>query len=259
MARIHPTAVVDGRARIADDAVVGPLSVIEAGVELESGVEIGPQVFVGGSTKVGARTRIYPFSVIGAEPQILAATDRDDCRLEIGEDNEIREFASIHVGSSGGGGLTRIGDHNLIQHSFHIAHDCKIGNHCVLAGQSGCSGHVVVEDYAVIGARSGVHQYVRVGESAFTAANTMVSKDVPPFCKVAGDRAHFVGVNRISLERRGFTPERIDVIKHAFHVLFKSQLLFEEACQRVEAECGESKEVAHLLSFLRSAKRGFVR
>ena len=258
MARIHPTAVVDGRAKIAADAVVGPLSVIEADVELESGVEVGPQVFIGGRTKIGARTRIYPFSVIGAVPQILAS-DRHGCRLEIGEDNEIREFASIHVGSPGGGGLTRIGDHNLIQNSFHIAHDCKIGNHCVLAGKSGCSGHVVIEDYAVIGARSGIHQYVRVGESAFTAANTMVSKDVPPFCKVAGDRAHFVGVNRISLERRGFTPERIDVIKHAFHVLFKSQLLFEEACQRVEAECGESKEVAHLLSFLRSAKRGFVR
>ena len=258
MARIHPTAVVDGQARIADDAVVGPLSVIEADVELESGVEVGPQVFIGGRTKIGARTRIYPFSVIGAVPQILAS-DRHGCRLEIGEDNEIREFASIHVGSPGGGGLTRIGDHNLIQSSFHIAHDCKIGNHCVLAGQSGCTGHVVIEDYAVIGAQSGIHQYVRVGESAFTAANTMVSKDVPPFCKVAGDRAHFVGINRINLERRGFAPERIDVIKHAFHVLFQSKLMFEEACQRVEAECSDSKEVAHLLSFLRSAKRGFVR
>lgn len=258
MARIHPTAVVDGRAKIADDASVGPLSVIEGEVELESGVEIGPQVCVSGRTRIGARTRIHPFSVIGAVPQILAS-DRDGGRLEIGEDNEIREFASIHVGSPGGGGLTSIGNHNLIQNNFHIAHDCRIGNHCVLAGQSGCSGHVLVEDHAVIGAKSGIHQFVRVGESAFTAANTMVSKDVPPFSKVAGDRARFVGVNRINLERRGFASERIAVIKHAFHVLFQSKLLFDEACARAEAECGDSKEVAHLLAFLRSAERGFVR
>jgi UDP-N-acetylglucosamine acyltransferase len=257
MAKIHPTAIVDSRAKIAADAAVGPLSVIDGEVELASGVEIGPQVYVTGSTRIGARTRIHPFSVIGAAPQILA--DRSGGRLEIGEDNEIREFASIHAGSPGGGGLTRIGNHNLIQNNFHVAHDCKIGNHCVLAGQSGMSGHVVVEDYAVIGAKSGVHQFVRVGESAFTAANTMVSKDVPPFAKVAGDRAHFVGVNRINLERRGFAPERIAVIKHAFHLLFQSRLRFEEACARVERECAGSKEVAHLLAFLRSAERGFVR
>jgi UDP-N-acetylglucosamine acyltransferase len=257
MARIHPTAIVDSRAKIADDAAVGPLSVVDGEVELAPGVEIGPQVYVTGKTRIGARTRIHPFSVIGAEPQILA--DRTGGRLEIGEDNEIREFASIHAGSPGGGGLTRIGDGNLIQNNFHIAHDCKIGNHCVLAGQSGMSGHVVVEDYAVIGAKSGIHQFVRVGESGFTAANTMVSMDVPPFAKVAGDRAHFVGVNRINLERRGFAPERIAVIKHAFHLLFQSRLRLEEACLRVEEECAGSKEVAHLLAFLRSAERGFVR
>lgn len=258
MARIHSTAIVDGRAKIADDASVGPLAVIDGEVELGPGVEIGPQACVTGRTRIGARTRIYPFSVIGAVPQILA-TNREGGRLEIGEDNEIREFASIHVGSPGGGGLTRIGNGNLIQNSFHIAHDCKIGNHCVLAGQSGMSGHVVVEDYAVIGAKSGIHQFVRVGESAFTAANSMVSKDVPPYAKVAGDRARFVGVNRINLERRGFPPERIAVLKHAFHLLFQSRLLFEEACARVEEECRDSKEVAHLLAFLRSAERGFVR
>ena len=258
MARIHSSAIVDGRAKIADDAIVGPHAVIDGDVEIESGAEIGPQVYVTGRTRVGARTHIYPFSVIGAVPQILAP-EREGGRLVIGEDNEIREFASIHVGTPGGGGLTRIGDGNLIQNSFHIAHDCKIGNHCVLAGQSGLSGHVVVEDFAVIGAKAGVHQFVRVGESAFTAANSMVSKDVPPYAKVAGDRARFIGVNRINLERRGFTPERIAVVKHAFHLLFQSKLLFEEACARVEAECGDSKEVAHLLAFLRSAERGFVR
>jgi UDP-N-acetylglucosamine acyltransferase len=257
VSRIHPTAVVDGRAKIADDAIVGPCAVIDGEVELLPEVEIGPQVYVSGRTRIGSRTRIYPFSVIGADPQIVA--QRGGGRLEIGEDNEIREFASIHVGSPGGGGLTCIGNGNLIQNNFHIAHDCKVGNHCVLAGQSGLTGHVVVEDYAVIGAKSGIHQFVRVGESAFTAANSMVSKDVPPYAKVAGDRARFIGVNRINLERRGFDPERIAVIKHAFHLLFQSKLLFEEACTRVEEECADSKEVAHLLAFLRSSERGFTR
>lgn len=258
MARIHPTAVVDRQAKVADDAEVGPLAVIGPEVQLDSGAEIGPQVCVTGRTRIGARTRIFPFSVIGAVPQILAR-DREGGRLEIGEDNEIREFASIHVGSPGGGGLTSIGNGNLIQNSFHIAHDCRIGNHCVLAGQSGMSGHVIVEDHAVIGAKSGIHQFVRVGESAFTAGGSMVTKDVAPFSRVAGDRARFIGVNRINLERRGFDPERIAVIKHAFHLLFQSRLLFGAACERVEAECGGSKDVAHLLAFLRASERGFVR
>jgi UDP-N-acetylglucosamine acyltransferase len=256
--KIHPTAVVDPSAKIADDAVVGALAVIDAGVELASGVEIGPHVYVTGRTRVGARTIIYPFSVIGAPPQILSYAGHSG-ELVIGEDNVIREQASIHAGSAEGEGRTEIGDHNLIQHAFHIAHDCKIGSHCVLAGQSAVSGHVVVEDYAVIGGKSGVHQFVRVGESAFTAGNSMVSKDVPPYAKVAGDRARFMGVNRINLERRGFDPERIALIKHAFHILFQSKLRFAVACARVEEECTGSREVAHLLAFLRSAERGFIR
>ncbi|MGH0028321.1 MAG: acyl-ACP--UDP-N-acetylglucosamine O-acyltransferase [Myxococcota bacterium] len=258
MSGIHPTAVIGDRVKIADGAVVGAHSVIDGDVEIEAGAEIGPQVCIQGRTRIGARTRIFPFSVIGATPQILAE-DRLGGRLEIGADNEIREFASIHVGSPGGGGLTRIGDGNLFQNSVHVAHDCKVGNHCVLAAQSALGGHVSVEDHVVIGAKSGVHQFVRVGESGFSAANSMVSKDVAPFSKVAGDRARFVGVNRINLERRGFPAERIAVIKHAFHLLFQSRLLFEEACLRVEEECRSSKDVAHLLAFLRSAERGFVR
>ena len=135
--------------------------------------------------------------------------DGDAGELVIGEDNEIFEHVSIHVGLPEHGGRTQLGDRNLIQGNFHIAHDCRIGNHCVLAGFSGIGGHVVVEDFAVIGAMSGIHQFVRIGESGFTAGNSMVSKDVAPFAKVAGDRASFVGVNRINLERRGFEEERI--------------------------------------------------
>jgi UDP-N-acetylglucosamine acyltransferase len=166
---------------------------------------------------------------------------------------------TIHVGLPDHGGLTSVGDHNLIQNGFHIAHDCRIGNHCVLAAMSAFGGHCVVEDFAVIGAMSGVHQFARIGESGFTASNSMVSKDVPPFAKVAGDRARFVGINTINLERRGFDRDRIATIKHAFHVLFQSRLGFEDACLRAEEECGESRDVRHLLGFLRSSERGFIR
>jgi len=255
---IHPTAVVDPGAKLADDVAVGALSTIGGGVELGPGVEIGPQVSIAGCTRVGARTRIYPFAAIGQTPQVLGFDGRCG-ELVIGEDNEIREHVSIHVGLPDHGGVTSIGNHNLIQNGFHIAHDCRIGNYCVLAGMSGFGGHCLVEDFAVVGAMSGIHQFVRIGESAFTAGNSMVTKDVPPFVKVAGDRARFAGVNTINLERRGFEKDRVATIKHAYHLLFQSKLPFQRACARVEAECGESRDVQHVLSFLRSAERGFVR
>lgn len=258
MPNIHPTAVVDPGAKLADDVTIGALATVGGEVELGSGVELGPHVCVAGRTRVGARTRIYPFAVLGLTPQVLGFDGRAG-DLVIGEDNEIREHVTIHVGLPGHGGVTSIGSHNLIQNGFHIAHDCRIGDHCVLAGMSGFAGHVLVEDFAVVGAMSGVHQFVRIGESAFTAGNSMVSKDVAPFSKVAGDRARFVGVNTINLERRGFAKERIATIKHAYHLLFQSKLPFAEACRRVEGECGGSPDVQHLLQFLRSAERGFVR
>jgi len=256
--KIHPTAVVDPGAKLADDVTIGALATVGGEVELGAGVEIGPQVCVTGRTRVGARSRIRPFAVIGLTPQVLGFDGRAG-ELVIGEDNEIREHVTIHVGLPDHGGVTSIGNHNLIQNGFHIAHDCRIGNYCVLAGMSGFAGHIVVEDFAVVGAMTGVHQFVRIGESAFTASNAMVSKDVPPFSKVAGDRARFVGVNTINLERRGFEKERIATIKHAYHVLFQSKLPFAAACERVENECGDSRDVQHLLQFLRSAERGFTR
>ncbi|MDH3520804.1 MAG: acyl-ACP--UDP-N-acetylglucosamine O-acyltransferase [Myxococcales bacterium] len=258
MAKIHPTAVVDPGAKIHDDAVVGPLSVVDGEVELGADTEIGPHVYVTGKTRIGARTRVYPFSVLGGAPQMLGFDGRTT-ELVIGEGNTIREHASIHVGTPKGGGRTKIGDNNLIMNNFHIAHDCQIGNHCVLAGYSGMGGHVILEDFVVIGGMTGIHQFVRIGCYAFTAGNSMVSKDVPPYAKVAGDRARFVGVNHINLERLGFDRERIALIKHAFHVLFQSKLRFAEACDRVESECGGSADVLHLLEFLRSSERGFIR
>jgi UDP-N-acetylglucosamine acyltransferase len=221
-------------------------------------VVIGSHVTVMGRTSVGSRTRISPFAVIGGEPQVLGATG-ENTALVIGEDNVIREFSSIHVGSPGGGGCTRIGNGNFILNNVHIAHDCRIGNNCVLASFSALAGHVTLEDHVVFGAMTGVHQFVRIGESAFTAANSMVSKDAVPFAKVAGDRARFVGLNTVGLRRRGFSDEKIATLKHAFHLLFSSKLRLELATDLVKRECGDAPEVAHLLRFIFESARGFIR
>ena len=185
--------------------------------------------------------------------------DGQTSALLIGENNVIREYAAIHVGTAGGGGCTRIGDDNLIMNNVHIAHDCQIGSHCIIATFTALAGHVVVEDHVVFGAMTGVHQYARIGESAFTGANSMVAKDAPPFARVAGDRARFVGLNTIGLKRREFPAETIATLKHAFHLLFHSRLRLEPAVKRVERECADSPEVAKLLTFLSGSERGFIR
>ena len=258
MSRIHPTAVVDPGAKLADDVTVGALCVVDGEVELGPGVELGSHVLVTGRTRVGARTRIYPFSAVGVPPQTQGFDGRAGA-LVIGTDNVIREHASLHLGMPEWGALTTIGNHNLIMNGVHVAHDCRVGDHCVLSAQTVLGGHVAIEDYAVLGGMTAVHQFVRIGESGFTAGGAMVAQDVPPFARVAGDRARFVGVNRVNLERRGFEPTRIATIKHAFHLLLHSKLRFEEACRRIEDECAGSRDVAHLLAVLCSAERGFIR
>lgn len=258
MASIHATAVVDPRAKIADDVEIGPYAVIGEGVELASGVEIGSHAHLEGATVVGTGTRIFPFAVIGTEPQVRGF-EGPTSALVIGRNNVIREFAAIHVGTADGGGCTRIGDDNLIMNNVHVAHDCQIGSHCIIATFTALAGHVVVEDYVVFGAMTGVHQFARIGESAFTGANSMVSMDAPPFSRVAGDRARFIGLNTLGLQRREFPAETVATLKHAFHLLFQSKLRLEPAIARVEQECPDCPEVDRLLAFLRSSERGFIR
>ena len=258
MTPIHPTAVVDPGAKLADDVTIGPYAVIGGDVELRAGVSVAAHCVVSGPTLVGEGTRIFPSCVIGTEPQIIGS-DGGTTRLEIGRDNVIREFAVIHVGSERGGDCTRIGDGNFILNNVHVAHDCQIGSHCVLASFSALAGHVNLQDHVVFGAMTGVHQFVRIGEAVFTGANSMISKDAPPFTKVVGDRARFAGLNTIGLERRGFPHDVVAALKHAYHVLFQSKLLLAVALARVEDESGHVPEVARVLEFLREAGRGFIR
>lgn len=258
MPRIHPTAVVDPAAKLADDVEVGPLSCVGPGVELGPGVAVANQVSITGLVQVGARTRIHPFAALGGDPQDKTFAG-ERTRLEIGADNVIREGATLHVGTPRGGGCTRIGDDNLIMNGAHVAHDCQVGSHVIVASFVGLAGHVEVGDYAVLGAYTGVHQFCRIGESAMTAANSMLSQDAPPFAMVAGDRARLVGLNAVGLRRRSLSEEAVRALKHAFHVLFSSKLRLETALARVREESAGVPEVERLLRFLEASTRGFCR
>ncbi len=258
MPRIHPSAIVDPAAKLADDVEVGPLSCVGPGVDLGPGVVIGSQVSIVGCTRVGARTRVHPFAALGGDPQDRSFSGART-RLEIGTDNVIREHATIHVGTPQGGGCTRIGDDNLIMNGAHVAHDCQVGSHVIVASFVGLAGHVVVENYAVLGAYTGVHQFARIGESVMSAANSMLSRDAPPFAMVAGDRARLVGLNVVGLRRRELSDAALPGLKHAFHLLFASKLRLDVALARVREELPDVPEVERLLRFLEGSTRGFCR
>lgn len=258
MSEIHPTALVDPAATLGEGVRVGPWSLIGPDVVLEDGVVIDPHVVVSGRTRIGPRTRVHPFAAIGGEPQDKTYAG-EETRLEIGADNVIREHVTVHVGTPRGGGCTRIGDDNLIMNGAHVAHDCQIGSHTIIASFSGLAGHVQIEDFAVLGAWTGVHQFCRVGESVMCAGNAKLSLDAPPFSMVAGDRARLTGINSVGLRRRGFSEETRAHIKHAFHLLFASKLRLPEAVARVRDEIGHVPEIERLLGFLEKSERGFCR
>jgi UDP-N-acetylglucosamine acyltransferase len=256
--QVHPSAVVDRRAKLAEDVVVGPFCTVGPEVELGPGVELRSNVHVVGRTTVGPRTRVFPFVVLGEEPQDKAFTG-EATALVIGADNVIREHSSIHVGTPRGGGCTRIGDDNLIMNGAHIGHDAQIGSHVIVASHVAIAGHVVVENFATIGGLSGVHQYARIGESAMVAALSGVTLDAPPFALVAGERATLRGLNVVGLKRRGVAAEVRDELKRAFHVLFFSKLRLEPALDRVRAANFKSDEVARLVAFFEMSERGVSR
>jgi UDP-N-acetylglucosamine acyltransferase len=258
VARIHPSAVVEPGAKIADDVVIGACAVVGAEVELAAGVELRAHAHVCGRTTIGEGTRIFPFAVVGEEPQDKSFSG-ESTQLLVGRDNVIREHTTIHVGTQRGGGCTRIGNDNFVMNGVHLGHDTQIGSHCIIASYCAFGGHAVVEDHAVVGGLCGIHQFARVGESAMVAAMSGLSKDVPPFSLVSGQRARVRGINVVGLRRRGFSAEVRAEIKHAFHILFSSKLRLEPAMERLRSEQFESDEVARLLRFLESSERGFCR
>ncbi|WP_373049450.1 acyl-ACP--UDP-N-acetylglucosamine O-acyltransferase [Vulgatibacter sp.] len=258
MARIHPTAVVADTAELHETVEIGPFAVIGPHVRIGEGTSVGPHAVIEGHTTIGKRNRIFQFAALGAVPQDLKYRGQPTT-LEIGDENLIREFATVHIGTEEGGGVTRVGNRCLLQVYSHVAHDCLLGNGVILGAGSMLAGHVVVEDFVIFGGKAGVHQFVRIGRHAFISGMTGVGMDVPPYCTAAGHRAELAGLNTVGLGRHRFTEEQIRNVKHAYRILFREKLQLREAITRVRAEFAGDANVEHMLRFIEGSERGVTR
>jgi UDP-N-acetylglucosamine acyltransferase len=258
MAQVHPTAVVHPDARLHESVEVGPYAVIGPKVTIGEGTRVGPHAVIEGHTTLGARNRVFQFASVGAVPQDLKYSG-EDTQLVIGDENTIREFATLNVGTVGGGGITRVGNRNLFMNYSHVGHDCIVGNGNIFANSTALSGHVEVADFVILGGLSAVHQFTRLGKHAFIAGGAMVVMDVPPYCTAQGDRAELAGLKTVGLSRHGFTEEQQARIKEAYKILFRSKLALAEAVAKLKAELGGNPEIDHLIDFVSSSKRGITR
>jgi UDP-N-acetylglucosamine acyltransferase len=256
--KIHPTSIIHPGARIDEDVEIGPYCTIGENVQIEKGTKIKSHVSIDGWTEIGAGCTFYPFSSIGEPPQDLKFQG-EVSSLKIGNDNVFREFVTLNRGTKNGGGETVIGDHNFFMAYCHVAHDCRIGNHVILANAATLAGHISIEDHAIIGGITALHQFVRIGRYAIIGGASAVPKDVPPFCNATGNRAVLHGLNTIGLKRHNFPEGTIQALKKAYRVLFRSSLLLEDAVAQVEEEFPDLPEVRELIDFLRSSERGFCR
>jgi UDP-N-acetylglucosamine acyltransferase len=254
----HPTAVIHDGARIGDGTRVGPFVVIGAGVRIGERCDIQSHVVIDGDTRIGDECRLFPFVTVGMAPQDLKFRG-EKTRIEIGDRNVLRESVTVHLGTGGGGGLTRLGSDNFIMAYSHIAHDCLIGNSIVMANAATLAGHVEVEDFATIGAFSGVHQFCRVGRYAYIGGYSVVTQDAVPFVLTVGNRARSYGINVVGLRRRDFSAAAIEALQDAYRLLFHRKLPFQNALEETEREHGGVKEVGYLLEFIRASRRGIVR
>ena len=256
--QIHPSALVHAGARIAAGVSIGPYTIVGEHVEVGEGTWIGPHVVLEGHTRIGRRNRIYQFSSIGAPPQDKKYAD-EPTRVEIGDDNTIRECVTINRGTAQDAGATRVGNDNWIMAYVHFAHDCQIGSHAIFANNTGLAGHVHVGDWVVLGGYTTVHQFVRIGAHSFTGMGTYLAQDLPPFVKAAGNMARPFGINSNGLRRRGFTPEAVLRIRRAYRALYRSGLSLEEAKRELAAQAADCAEVAAMRDFVAQSERGIIR
>ena len=255
---IHDTAIVDPGAQIGADCYIGAFCTIGAEVTLRDGVRLESHVVIDGKTSVGDETRVFPFVSIGLAPQDLKYAG-EATATEIGKRNQIREFVTIHRGTAGGGGLTKIGDDNLLMAQAHVAHDCRIGKEVIMANAATLAGHVDIADRANIGAYSGVHQFCRVGLEAFVGGYSVVVKDAPPFAIIQGNHARCYGLNRVGMKRRGYSKDTIEKLHRAFHLFLSAKLNTTQAVEKIKEEITDCKEVDMLVEFIESSKRGVVK
>ncbi|MES2201494.1 MAG: acyl-ACP--UDP-N-acetylglucosamine O-acyltransferase [candidate division FCPU426 bacterium] len=258
-ARIHPTALVDPGAKLGEEVVIGPFAVIESGVEIGDGCSIGAHAVVHSGTRLGKRNRIFAHTVLGGEPQDLKFAGQPT-RLEMGDDNLVREFVTLNRGTEEGGGVTRVGNKNLFMAYSHVAHDCVVGDEVVMANSVALGGHVVVEDQCVIGGLTGVHQFARVGKGAMVGGISRVSKDVLPFSITSGnDETKVYGLNKVGLKRRGISKEDLAALEKAYRTYLDPALNGSEALKALEALAFATPHVIHLCGFIQGSSRGVTR
>ncbi len=255
---VDPTARVDPRAALEPGVRVGPYCIVGPEVTLGRGTVLDAHVVIDGRTRVGERNRFYPFSSVGLAPQDLKYRG-EPSRLEIGDANTFREFVTVNRGTAGGGNVTRIGSHNLFMTEVHVAHDCRVGDHTIFANAATLAGHVEVQDWATIGASTGVHQFCRVGAHAFVGGYSVITKDVLPYSRTVGNRsARVYGINSVGLLRRGFSKESVVALKEAFRMLLHSRLNTTEALARLESEGPQTPEAQTIVEFVRTSPRGVI-
>jgi UDP-N-acetylglucosamine acyltransferase len=256
--KVHPTALIEAGAQLADDVEVGAYSIVGADVRIGAGTRIGPHAVVTGRTTIGARNRIFQFASVGEIPQ-----DRkyggEPTTTTLGDDNVVREFVSIHAGTAQDRGTTTIGNRNLFLAYTHVAHDCAVGNQTTFSNNAQIAGHVTIGDFVVLGAYAGVHQFCRVGAHAMLAAGAIVLQDVPPFVTVAGYPAKPAGTNNEGLRRRGFSASDIATVRRAYRTLYRAGLSLEEARDALAKAALDAPLLAPLVAFLSESGRGIVR
>jgi UDP-N-acetylglucosamine acyltransferase len=255
---IHPTALVAPGAEIDPSCEIGPGAVIGPRVRMGRANSVGAHAVVEGSTTLGSGNRIFAHAMVGAPPQDLKYRG-EETRLEMGDGNVVREFASLHTGTVGGGGVTRIGNQCLLMASSHVAHDVQLGDRCILATFCALAGHVVAEDGAIFGGVSAVQQFTRIGRLAYIGGLTGVNMDVAPYLMVSGARAEVVGINVVGLQRAGFSEEQVGRVKEAYRIVFRSKLSLQEALEQVRSDMGQHPEIAHWVRFIEGAERGILR
>ena len=256
--KIHPTAIIDASAELDSSVEIGPYSIIGANVKIDAGTRVAGHVIINGPTTIGKNNHIFQYSSLGEAPQDKKYKD-EPTLLEIGDNNTIREFCTFNRGTIQDKGTTKIGSDNWIMAYVHIAHDCEIGNHTILANNSSLAGHVNIDDYAILGGFTLIHQFCKVGSHVITAVGSVVFKDIPPYVTAAGYDAKPHGINAEGLKRRGFSPESILQIKRAYKALYRNSLTLEEAKIELAAMQATTPEIGLLTDFLNASTRGIVR
>jgi len=255
---IHPTAIVAPTARLGSGVTIGPYSTIGDQVTLGDGTTVGAHVVIEGGVEVGRNCRIFSHAVLGSEPQDLKFRG-EKSMLIVGDGTVIREFATLNRATSGGGGKTVVGRGCLIMAYAHVAHDCHLGDGVILANAATLGGHVLIEEHAIVGGLTGVHQFCRIGAHAIIGGCSGIILDIPPYVKAQGNRARLFGLNTVGLKRRNFPPEAIRHLKQAYRLLFLSGLTTTQALERIATELPACAEIQHLVHFIKTSERGITR